>query len=54
MVILPEVGDLHWSDFSQAMSLIDEGKKAAKDKLGDIRNVAHGFKKWFGFNKILK
>lgn len=54
VVILPEVGDLHWSDFSQAMSLIDEGKKAARDKLGDIRNVAHGLKKWFGFNKILK
>jgi NTE family protein len=54
VVILPEVGDLHWSNFSQAMTLIDEGEKAAWGKLDDIRNVMPGIKKWFRFKKIPK
>ena len=54
VVILPEVGDLHWSDFSEAMNLIDEGEKAAREKLDDIRNIMPGLKNWFRFNKIPK
>ena len=54
VVILPEVGDLHWSNFSQAMTLIDEGEKAAWGKLDDIRSVMPGIKKWFRFKKIPK
>jgi NTE family protein len=54
VVILPEVGDLHWSNFSQAMNLIDEGEKAAREKLEDIRHVLPGIKKWFRFKKTLK
>src|SRR4030065_70833 len=54
VAILPEVGDLHWSNFSQAMTLIDEGEKAAWGKLDDIRNVMPGIKKWFRFKKIPK
>jgi NTE family protein len=54
VVILPEVGDLHWSNFSQAMNLIDEGEKAAREKLDEIRNVMPGVKKWFRFKKIPK
>jgi NTE family protein len=44
VVILPEVGDLHWSDFSQAMSLIDEGERAARGKLDEIRSVMKRFR----------
>ncbi|HUL38005.1 MAG TPA: patatin-like phospholipase family protein [Thermodesulfobacteriota bacterium] len=51
VVILPEVRDLHWSDFSQAMDLIDEGEKAAGEKLDDIRHVIPGIKKWFRFKR---
>lgn len=51
VVILPEVGDLHWSSFSQAMSLIDEGEKAAREKLDDIRRLMPGIKKRFRFKK---
>jgi NTE family protein len=51
VVILPEVGDLHWSNFSEAMNLIDEGEKAAREKLDDIRNVMPGLKNWFRFRK---
>lgn len=54
VVILPEVGDLHWSNFSEAMNLIDEGEKAAREKLDDIRNVMPGLKNWFRFKKIAK
>jgi NTE family protein len=54
VVILPEVGDLHWSEFSEAMNLIDEGKKAAREKLADIRNVIPGHKDWFRFKKTPK
>jgi hypothetical protein len=54
VVILPEVGDLHWSNFSQAMNLIGEGEKAAREKLVDIRNLTSGFKRWFKFKKIQK
>lgn len=54
VVILPEVGNLHWSHFSQAMDLIEEGEKAARERLDDIRNVMPGVKKWFRFKKIPK
>jgi NTE family protein len=54
VVILPEVGDLHWSNFSQAMNLIDEGEKAARKKLDDIRNAIPGLRKWLRFKKIPK
>jgi NTE family protein len=54
VVILPEVGDLHWSSFSQAMSLIGEGEKAAREKLNDIRRALPGVKNWFRFKSSLK
>jgi len=54
VVILPEVGDLHWSDFSQAMNLISEGERATREKLEDIRRVLPGIKKWFRFLKPSK
>jgi NTE family protein len=54
VVIQPEVGDLHWSNFSQAMNLIDEGEKAAREKLNDIRHLLPGIKKWFRIKKTLK
>jgi len=50
IVILPEVGDLHWASFSQARNLIQEGEKATREKLSDIRNAMPGIKKWFTFH----
>ena len=46
VVILPEVGELHWSNFSQAMSLIEEGERAAQKKMNDIRHVMPGIRRW--------
>ncbi len=51
VVIRPEVGNLHWSSFSQAMGLMDEGEKAAREKLEDIRRLMPGIKNWFRFRK---
>ncbi len=36
VVIRPEVGESHWSSFSQAMNLVDEGEKATREKLNEI------------------
>jgi NTE family protein len=54
VVILPEVGDLHWSSFSQAVNLISEGEKAAREKLNDILRAMPGGKKWFRFKRSPK
>jgi NTE family protein len=51
VVILPEVGETHWSSFSQAMNLIDEGEKAARGKLDEIRRRIPGLKRRFRFKK---
>ena len=54
VVIRPVVGDLHWSEFSQALSLIEAGERAAKEKLECIRQAMPGVKKWFTLKQILK
>ena len=54
IVIIPEVGVLHWSNFSQAMNLIHEGEKATREKLDDIRNAMPGIKNWFTLKRILR
>ncbi|HVP77204.1 MAG TPA: patatin-like phospholipase family protein [Thermodesulfobacteriota bacterium] len=51
VVIRPEVGDLHWSSFSQAMVLVDEGEKAARERLDDIRRLVPGIKRRFRFGR---
>lgn len=51
VVIRPEVGDLHWSGFSEAMNLIDEGEKATREKLDDIRHLIPGIRNLFRFRK---
>jgi NTE family protein len=52
VVILPEVGESHWSSFSQAMNLVDEGEKAAREKLDDIRRLIRGLKKRLRLKQI--
>ncbi len=50
VVILPEVGEAHWSSFSQALNLIDEGEKAAREKLSEIRRIP-GIKRRMRFKR---
>jgi NTE family protein len=52
VVIIPEVGDLHWSNFSQAMNLIKEGETAARKKLDEVRNIVPSFRRWFRPRRI--
>ena len=54
IVIFPEVGDLHWSSFSQAKTLIKEGEIAARKNLDNIRNAISAGEKRFAFKEILK
>jgi NTE family protein len=52
LVIFPEVGESHWSSFSQAMNLVDEGEKAAREKLDEIRRLIPGIKKRLKVKKV--
>ncbi len=52
VVIFPEVGNLHWSSFSQAINLIDEGERATREKLDDIRRLMPGIKNRLKFKRI--
>lgn len=47
VVIRPEVGNLHWSDFSHAGNLIAEGEKAATKSMPDIRKAIPLFRRLF-------
>ncbi|HVO66630.1 MAG TPA: patatin-like phospholipase family protein [Syntrophales bacterium] len=46
IVIKPDVKNLHWTGFSDAIDLIKEGEKAAKEVLYNIRNKRSFFKTW--------
>jgi NTE family protein len=48
VVIRPRIGDLHWSDFSRAKGLIQEGETAARLALGEIREAIPVYKKMLG------
>jgi NTE family protein len=43
LVIAPDVGDIHWSDFSQTESLIEIGRQAARDVL----RICHPHDGWW-------
>jgi NTE family protein len=45
VVIRPRIGDLHWTDFSRAKSMVQEGEAAARLALGAIRGAIPIYKK---------
>jgi len=47
VVIRPDVKNLHWSNFSQAIDLITEGEKATRANLAKIRRAMNIFNRWF-------
>jgi len=51
VIIRPEVGNLHWSDFSHAGNLIAEGEKAATKSMPGIRKAIPLFRKLFDKRK---
>jgi NTE family protein len=54
IVIQPDVGNLHWSEFSQAYHLIRIGEEAARARLTEIHQTIPGRKKWFTLTQVLK
>lgn len=54
IVIQPDVGNLHWSEFSQAHHLIRIGEEAAREKLTDIHQIVPARKKWFTLAQVIK
>lgn len=45
VVIRPRIGDLHWSDFTHAKGMIQEGETAASLALGEIREAIPVYKR---------
>ena len=54
VVIAPEVGDLHWSEFSQALTLVEAGERAAVEKMDLIRSAVPRSKRWFTLKDLFK
>ena len=54
IVIRPEVGRLHWSEFSRAKHLIEAGERAAELTLKEIQRAVPGRKKWFPLAQLLR
>jgi NTE family protein len=54
IVIRPEVADLEWSDFSQALNLIVAGEKATRENLPEIRRATSGINRWLPLKKKLR
>lgn len=54
IVIRPDVGNLHWSDFSHYIDLIRAGELAAREKLEDIKDAMPVFKKWFTLKQLMR
>jgi NTE family protein len=46
VIIRPDVKNLHWSNFSQAIDLIEEGEKATRENLAKIRSAMSLFKRF--------
>lgn len=53
IVIRPEVGQLHWAEFSRAKHLIEAGERAAAEKIEEIQRAVPGRKKWFTLPHLL-
>jgi NTE family protein len=54
VVVAPEVGELHWSEFSQALTLVEAGERATVEKLDLIRTTTPQSKRWFTLKDLFK
>jgi len=54
IVIHPDVADLEWSEFSQALNLIEAGMTAARKQMPRIRSAVSGLNRWVPVKKILR
>jgi len=49
-VIQPRVGSLHWTDFALARDLVQEGERAAREKLHLLRKTLPFSRRWHFFH----
>jgi NTE family protein len=54
IVIRPDVGDLHWSDFSHARDLILQGETATREHIDAIRSAMPVIKRWFTLKQLAR
>lgn len=54
IVIRPDVADLEWSEFSQALNLIDAGVKATQEQLPAIHKSLSRRSVWFPVKRFLR
>lgn len=54
VVIQPQVGSLHWTEFALARDLVREGEEAAREKLHLIRKTQPLSRRWAPLSSILK
>jgi NTE family protein len=52
IVIRPELGGTHWTDFSQSRELISLGESAAIDRLPELRRLAKPMARWELMDRI--
>jgi NTE family protein len=46
LVIRPELGGVHWTDFSRSQELISLGEAAAMERIAEIRTLARSVSRW--------
>jgi NTE family protein len=54
VLVRPELGGIHWTDFSQSKELISLGESAAKERLSEIRRVTKPMAKWGLMDRITR
>ncbi|MCD6353579.1 MAG: patatin-like phospholipase family protein [Proteobacteria bacterium] len=52
IVILPQVGNLNWTDFSHGLIIVAEGEKAAREKLPEMRRKLLGCRRWLPLSRV--
>jgi NTE family protein len=53
IIIRPDVKNIHWTGFSEAIDLIREGEKAARERIQSIRDRRSLVKTWINSMKTL-
>ena len=54
VVIRPQVGQLHWTDFLKATDLVQAGEAAGREKVGEILKALPFYKRWRMVNDFSK
>jgi hypothetical protein len=53
IIIRPDVKNIHWTGFAEAIDLIREGEKAARERIRSVRDKRSIVKTWINSIKML-